>query len=243
MATPKTITQLTERSGDVALTDVIEVQVAGATSTVKKALSHIKKLVIGTATIGGSATTDIPTLASTGTFTNKRFTNPLINSATPVTIYGEWINNWMNTLQTYNSANDLIRLAGVTSPVQAQLTANSAAAAAAQASADAVDQRVDDLAWAQRYDYNVSAGAGASTLEISDTTILTGMGLTGYIEHLTTIVSYYEEDSANSKLVKQASSGITVFYKTAGSTIVLDKIRFTVTSGKSYAFHINFKTA
>jgi hypothetical protein len=243
MATPKTINGLTERSGDLALTDEIEVQVSGATSTVKKALSYIKKLVIGTATIGGSATTDIPTLASTGTFTNKRFTNPLINSATPVTIYGEWINNWMNTLQTYNSANDLIRLAGVTSPVQAQLTANSAAAAAAQASADAVDQRVDDLAWAQRYDYNVSVGAGASTLEISDTTILTGMGLTGYIEHLTTIVSYYEEDSANSKLIKQASSGITVFYKTAGSTIVLDKIRFTVTSGKSYAFYINFKTA
>jgi len=54
MATPKTITQLTERSGDLALTDEIEVQVSGATSTVKKALSYIKKLVIGTATIGGA---------------------------------------------------------------------------------------------------------------------------------------------------------------------------------------------
>lgn len=234
MATPKTINGLTERSGDLALTDEIEVQVSGATSTVKKALSYIKKLVIGTATIGGSATTDIPTLASTGTFTNKRFTNPLINSATPMTLTGDLINEWIAYLDTYNTANDLARLAGVTSSIQDQLDANSAATTA-------VDQRVDDLAWAQRYDYNVSVGAGSATYDITDTTILTGMGLTGYIEHLTTIVSYYENDSA--KLIKQASSGIIVFYKTAGSTIVLDKIRFTVTSGKSYAFHINFKTA
>jgi len=235
MATPKTITQLTERSGDLALTDEIEVQVSGATSTVKKALSYIKKLVIGTATIGGSATTDIPTLASVGTFTNKRHTNPKINSATDMYITGDAINNYMQTFITYNVSNDFIRIAGLTSNAQDQLDAH--AADILQNANDIAD--INNLA--QRNDYNVSVGAGASTYDITDTTILTSLGLTGYIDHMTAIISYYEDDSANSKMVQQASSGVTVYYKTAGADVVLDKVRFTVTSGKSYTYHLNFK--
>jgi len=313
MATPKTITQLTERSGDLALTDEIEVQVSGATSTVKKALSYIKKLVIGTATIGGSATTDIPTLASVGTFTNKRHTNPKINSATdmyitgdainnymqtfitynvsndfiriagltsnaqdqldahaadilqnandiadlptlasvgtftnkrlnspllnsvtPVTVYGEWLNTWLTALQTYNSVNDLIRLAGVTSSIQDQLDANDAATTA-------VDQRVDDLTWAQRYDYTLTAGAGSSSIDISDTTILTSLSLTGYVDHRTVIIAYY--DTTGGRYEQLASSGIIVNYKTVGAADYLDKVTFAVTSGHSYSYYINFKLA
>lgn len=235
MATPKTITQLTERSGDLALTDEIEVQVAGATSTVKKALSYIKKLVIGTATIGGSATTDIPTLASVGTFTNKRLNSPLLNSVTPVTAYGEWLNTWLTALQTYNSVNDLIRLAGVTSSIQDQLDVHTVDIASAE-------NRIEDIeSLALRYDYTLTAGAGSSSIDISDTTILTSLGLTGYIDHMTAIISYYEDDGG--KMIQQASSGIIVKYKTVGMADYLDKVTFAVTSGHSYSYYINFKLA
>jgi len=149
-------------------------------------------------------------------------------------ITGDAINNYMQTFITYNVSNDFIRLAGVTSSIQDQLDAN-------DASITAVDQRVDDLTWAQRYDYILTAGAGSSSIDISDTTILTSLSLTGYVDHRTVIIAYY--DTTGGKYEQLASSGIIVNYKTVGAADYLDKVTFAVTSGHSYSYYINFKLA
>jgi hypothetical protein len=105
MATPKTINQLTERSGALQATDEIEVQVSGETKTKKKALSAVKTLVIGSATVGGNAAGDIVTTNGTQTLTNKTLTSPTVGTACTLPA--------ATTIGTVAAA-EILKLAGLT---------------------------------------------------------------------------------------------------------------------------------
>lgn len=70
-----------------------DVLLVGQTSADKKiTLPQTAKYVLGNRTIAGTAATDIPTLGSTGTFTNKTYTSPKINSTASVGATSEQIN-------------------------------------------------------------------------------------------------------------------------------------------------------
>jgi len=113
MATPKTITQLTERSGAIQATDEIAIQVSGETTVKKKAASAITTLVIGTAAIGGNAAGDILTTNGTQTQTNKTMTSPRINTptlngTTAITVTGDNVNSLTNMTANVKDAIDAV---------------------------------------------------------------------------------------------------------------------------------------
>lgn len=110
-------------SGDVFFITDIDVD-----TDKKIEAGELKKYVLENKTLGGSATTDIPTNASTGTFTNKTLTAPKINENVAVTATATELNKMagctastaeLNLTHTY--ASKIPYIANVTSDIQAQI--------------------------------------------------------------------------------------------------------------------------
>ena len=110
-------------SGDVFFITDIDVD-----TDKKIEAGELKKYVLENKTLGGSATTDIPTNASTSTFTNKTLTSPKINENVAVTATATELNKMagctattaeLNLNHTY--ASKIPYLANVTSDIQAQI--------------------------------------------------------------------------------------------------------------------------
>lgn len=90
----KQIDQLTEKAAytDINDSDVIPLHDVGVGSTFKTKIETLIKKVLGNRTIGGTASTDIPTNNGTQTMTNKRLDNPRINETGTTSVTSTTLN-------------------------------------------------------------------------------------------------------------------------------------------------------
>lgn len=230
MADPKTITQLTERSGALQATDEIEVQVSGETTTKKKALSAVKTLVIGSATIGGNAAGDIVTTNGTQTLTNKTLTSPTVGTACTLpaatTIGTVTAAEILKLAGLTPSTAELNYVDGVTSPIQTQINDITVA----------ITERV--------YSYGVTfVAAGTSADEITQATIMTGAGVpSGYIINPIYVMVQMSTVSGNKHTkIDEVTAPVAWEITTDGSGTHLVKIKPTLVNGTTYNIAVTFR--
>lgn len=158
-------------------------------------------------------------LASVQTFTNKTLVSPKMQ--------GMLINNNTAWVEVTAKAEELNYLANLDENLKAWMTA-----------------REDELAALSGnilYSYSVNFGASATSTDITETTILTALGLTGKINHMKMTVWYAVDDTGGMKLAVEDSSGIEIIYKVTGSTEHLDKVTLTTVISTAYRCSIQFK--
>jgi len=235
MADPKTITQLTERSGALVATDEIEVQISGEATTKKKALSAVKTLVIGSATIGGNAAGDIVTTNGTQTLSNKTLTSPTINTACTLPA--------ATTIGTVTAA-EILKLAGLT-PSTAELNY-------VDGVTSAIQTQFTDLATAMGlitnrvFCYGVTfVAAGTSADEITQATIMTGAGVpSGYIINPISVMVQMSTVSGNKHTkIDEVTAAVTWDITTDGSGTHLVKIKPALVNGTTYNIAVTFRVS
>lgn len=260
MADPKTIAQLTERSGALQATDDIECQVSGETSTKKKALSAVRTFVLGGATIGGNAAGDILTTNGTQTSTNKTFTSPRLNSptlndATSIIVTGAHVNTLSgNTYVVKTKFDELIAaiaantdkislatkteigmLSGVTSAIQTQLNALSA-------------QIPSPTGMVSTYSLTFATGAGETTKQISQATLIAPEVEGNYgIDPASIVVSLFISDGGNKRSMLSIGRStddaqFEVNTKIVSGLTQVDFVRFSdLTAETTYSISLHFK--
>jgi len=211
------------------------------TTVLRISWANLKKWILGNRTIGGTAAGDIVTTNASQTQTNKRMDNPAINSANPTGVTSEDLDK-VSDLQEVVRA-DFLALAGTTGALQPQIDAVVADAAAIQTYLDGdLTDLIQDIQNAidvtpLTYTLEIGIGAGVTSYEITEATILTALGLAvgTKISHLVMVAfgqntgSGYETSSNESVVVlSQVTSGITH----------LNKVTMTVVGGKLYWFKL-----
>lgn len=231
-ADPKTITQLTERSGALVATDEMEVQISGETTTKKKALSAVRTFVIGSATIGGNAAGDIVTTNGTQTQSNKTLVSPVITTAATLPA--------ATTIGTVTAA-ELLKLAGLL-PTTAELNFVDGVTSAIQTQINALAALGSALT--KTFTYGVIFTASGTTKEITESTILTAIAVgTNYIVNPATIILNTFLVSSGTHTQMDASTTVTNEFTTLNDELGyhLEKLKIGgITNASQYQVTITF---
>ena len=219
--------------------------------TVDKKITFVqaKKYVLQNKIIGGSAATDIPTLSSAGIFTNKSFTSPVFNGTGSVTATGTQINKLAGCTATTTQLN---KLAGLTATTAELNKLNGVTITTAQINKLAgitsnIQTTLNTLGAAIIgptgiiHNYSTQVSITGTTHSISQATIISGLGLTGYVIDHNSIQCEVCQINANLYTkVDPISQSFT--RRQVSGQYQLNTITWTgLAENKSFNFSINFK--
>jgi len=226
----------------LAAADEFAIEDIDAGETKRVALSEVKKFVLDNGTIGGTTAGDPADIDSAQTFTNKRLNGCSMNSTAAITSTSEEITKLAGC--TTGTA-ELNKLTGVTTTAT-QLNYLNTATSNIQTQLSNLGLligSVEDKTFT--YSLGFSQGAGVTTKDITQATIITALDMAGYVvDHTTLICSLHIVQSGIYAIVPFEGGGVKYEYttKTVNGQLQLDTITISgLDGGKEYNIAITLK--
>ena len=261
MATdPKSIRQLTDVGTALVGTDLMAVQDPTSGTVKKSALSRMLTYILGGKTIGGTSAGDILDNNSAQTMTNKTMTSPVFNGGAALVPTSTQVNatyaltadrvvistGGVPTASAI-TATELGYLDNATGNIQAQIASLledlDDATDNIQAQIDSLLGNLDNAYIARQYNTEFSLGLGETTKNITEATIKTACGLSGYVILTPLTINIWARDGASS-FIEHSGHGIKFASQTDSGQVHLEDIDFNdLTASTSYAVSVTFTIA